>query len=129
MERFIYLTLLLVWAVPVIALHRAVGAPDLRRRARTLIVAVVVPTAYLAIADAVAISSGAWHISNRLTLGVRWRGLVLEEALFFLLTNVMVAQSVILFLTPKVRARALRLVRRVVRRASRPGGVAGRHGR
>lgn len=124
MERFTYLALLLVWALPVVALHWAVGAAELRRRARILAAAVLLPTLYLAFADAVAIGSGAWHISDRLTLGVRWRGLVFEEVLFFFLTNLMVAQSVILFLSPATRARALRLVRRV-RGATRPEGVAG----
>jgi hypothetical protein len=76
-------------------------------------VAVALPTVYLCVADATAISAGAWHISDRLTLGVRWHGLVLEEALFFLLTNIMVAQSVVLFLAPEPRARVQRWLQRV----------------
>jgi lycopene cyclase domain-containing protein len=107
-EQFTYLGLLLGWALPVLTLHWLVGAPELRRHARVLIPAIVLPTLYLASADAIAISAGAWHISERLTLGLRWRGLVFEEALFFLLTNVMVAQSVVLFLEPEPRARVWR---------------------
>src|SRR5437588_472349 len=96
-ERFTYLTLLAVWALPVVGLHWLVGARTLRRHWRVLVLAVGIPSAYLSAADGIAISAGAWHISDRLTLGLRWHGLVLEEALFFLLTNLMVAQSVILF--------------------------------
>ena len=108
MEQYTYLALLLGWALPVIALHWLVGAPELRRHVRLLIPAIALPTLYLATADAIAISAGAWHISERLTMGLRWRGLVFEEALFFVLTNVMVAQSVVLFLEPEPRARVRR---------------------
>jgi lycopene cyclase domain-containing protein len=121
MERFTYLALLLVWALPVIALHWAVGAPELRRHARLLVIAIGVPTVYLVTADAIAIGSGAWHISNELTLGLRWNGLVFEEALFFLLTNVMVAQSILLFLAPEPRRRVQGWLKRIGARRGRSG--------
>lgn len=131
-ERFTYLLLLIAWAGPVLALHWAVGAPELRRRARLLAVAVVVPTIYLTAADSIAIESGIWQISERYSLGLRWRGLVVEEALFFLLTNTLVAQSIILFLSPEVRARMWRLRGRLLRRTGMhwravtgPRGAAG----
>lgn len=108
MERYTYLALLLGWAAPVLALHWLVGAPELRRHVRVLAPAILLPTVYLTAADAIAIGAGAWHISDRLTLGWRWHGLVFEEALFFLLTNTMVAQSVVLFLNPEPRARVRR---------------------
>jgi len=112
MERFTYLALLLGWALPVIGLHWLVGAPELRARLRLLAVAVLVPTVYLSLSDATAIGSGVWAISEELTVGLRLGGLVFEEVVFFFLTNVMVAQSVVLFLSPTVRARALGLPRR-----------------
>lgn len=118
MGRFTYLALLLVWALPVLALHWAVGAPELRRHARLLLAAVLLPSVYLAVADGIAITAGAWHISDRLTLGVRWRGFVLEEALFFLLTNLMVAQSVVLFLAPEPGERVRRWLRGLRRGAA-----------
>jgi lycopene cyclase domain-containing protein len=123
-ERFTYLLLLLGWALPVIALHWAAGAAELRRHGRLLAIAIAVPTLYLAAADAIAISNGAWHISDDLTVGLRWRGLVFEEALFFLLTNVMVAQSVVLFRSRETRARVAGWLRRVARRDNRSAGRA-----
>ena len=105
MEHLTYLALLTVWALPVIGLHWLVGAPELRRHARTLLIGVVVPTLYLTASDAIAITAGAWHISDDLILGPRWRGLVLEEVIFFVLTNVMLVQSLILFLEPEPRRR------------------------
>jgi lycopene cyclase domain-containing protein len=112
-ERFTYLALLVVWALPVLGLHWLVGAPELRRHRRVLIPSIVIPTVYLAGADAIAISAGAWHISDTLTLGLRWHGLVFEEVLFFLLTNTMVAQSIVLFLAPEPRARIRRWLMRL----------------
>lgn len=117
LERYTYLALLIGWAAPVIALHWIIGAPELRVRLRLLAVAVIVPTVYLSLADAVAIGSGVWSISEELTVGVRVRSLVLEEVLFFFLTNVLVAQSIILFLSPSARERADRMMRTLLRRA------------
>lgn len=116
-----YLALLAGWAAPVIALHWIVGARALRARLRLLAVAVIVPTAYLSLADAAAIGSGIWSISEQLTIGVRVGSLVFEEVVFFFLTNVMVAQSIVLFLSPSARARAWRLGRRMLRRDKRGG--------
>jgi lycopene cyclase domain-containing protein len=109
-DNLVYLALLLGWALPVLALHWIVGAPELLARWRLLVVAVGVPTVYLSVADAVAIGSGVWSISEELTLGLRAGSLVFEEVLFFLVTNLLVAQSVVLFLSPGARARADRLL-------------------
>ncbi len=120
MERLTYMALLLGWALPVIGLHWLVGARELLARRRLLAVAIAVPTVYLSLADAAAIGSGVWSISEELTLGWRLGSLVFEEAVFFFLTNVMVAQSVLLFLSPTARARAWSLVRRFPWRNRRP---------
>jgi lycopene cyclase domain-containing protein len=119
-DHLTYLALLIGWAAPVITLHWLVGAPELRARLRLLAVAVLVPTVYLSLADAIAIGSGVWSISEELTLGWRAGSLVFEEALFFFLTNVLVAQSIVLFLSASTRARVQRLMRAGWRRIGRP---------
>jgi hypothetical protein len=81
---------------------------------------VLVPTVYLSLADAVAIGAGVWSISEELTVGWRVGSLVFEEALFFFLTNVLVAQSIVLFLSRSARDRADRIVRSLLRRPARP---------
>lgn len=118
-ERLTYFALLIGWAAPVIALHWAVGAPELRARLKLLAIAVLVPTVYLSLADAVAIDAGVWSISEELTVGWRVGSLVFEEALFFFLTNVLVAQSIVLFLSRPARDRADRMARSVLRRLTR----------
>jgi lycopene cyclase domain-containing protein len=124
-DQVTYLMLLVGWAVPIIALHWIVGAPELRARLKLLSVAVFVPTVYLALAEAYAIGHGVWSISEDLTIGWRAGSLVFEEAVFFF-TNVLVAQSIILFLSPTARQRADRMARLVLRGAAR---VVARHER
>jgi lycopene cyclase domain-containing protein len=92
-----YLGAILVWACPVAALQWAVGGPHLWRVRRTLVVAVAVPTAYLWLADRLAIGLGLWRFSAERTTGLELAGLPLEEAVFFLMTNVLVVQGVLLF--------------------------------
>jgi lycopene cyclase domain-containing protein len=125
--HFTYLTLLIGWAAPVIALHWVFGAPELRARLRLLSAAVLLPTLYLSIADAAAIGSGVWSISEELTVGWRVGSLVFEEVVFFFLTNVLVAQSIVLFLSPSARDRAERGVRSLLRQ--RPSPPAQHEGR
>jgi lycopene cyclase domain-containing protein len=124
-EQFTYLALLLGWALPVIGLHWLVGAPELRRKLPLLAVAVLVPTVYLSLADAAAIGAGVWEISHDLTIGWRAGSLVFEEIVFFFLTNVMVAQSIVLLLSPSARKRAETIARRLVRRPSQVQEVSG----
>lgn len=92
-----YLGAILVWAAPVAALQWAVGGPQLWRLRRTLAVAVAVPTAYLWLADRLAIGLGLWRFSPEHTTGLRLLGLPLEEAVFFLVTNLLVVQGTLLF--------------------------------
>lgn len=56
------------------------------------------PTLYLWVADRIALALGIWHISDRFTTGLAHGGLPLEEALFFVVTNLLVVQGLILML-------------------------------
>lgn len=91
-----YLGAILAWAAPVLALQWAVGAPALLDRRRTVLLGVAVPTLYLSVVDRVAISQGVWELSPTYTTGVTIAGLPVEEALFFLVTNVFVVQGLVL---------------------------------
>jgi hypothetical protein len=92
-----YLGAILAWACPLLALQWAVGGGYLVRQRHEWPVAVVVPTLYLWFADRVAIGLGVWTISERFTLGIDILGLPLEEAAFFLVTNLLVVQGLVLF--------------------------------
>jgi len=93
-----YLALILVWACPMIAIQWAYGGHHLWRMGRLTFLAVAVPTLYLWVADRIALALGIWHISETFTTGWMLFGLPIEEALFFLVTNMLVVQGVILLL-------------------------------
>jgi lycopene cyclase domain-containing protein len=93
-----YLALILVWACPVLAVQWAYGGHHLWRLRRLIAVAVAAPTLYLWVADRVALALGIWHISDQFTTGLALFGLPIEEALFFLVTNMLVVQGLVLAL-------------------------------
>ena len=92
-----YLGMILVWAAPVVAFLWAVGGPVIWRYRRVVAIAVTVPSVYLWAADRFAIDSGLWTISTDYSTGVPLLGLPVEEAVFFVLTNVLVVQGLLLF--------------------------------
>jgi len=106
-ESGLYLGLILAWAAPVAAIQWAAGGPELVRHARLVGTAIAVPTVYLWLADRAALELGIWWISPTFTTGIAPLGLPLEEATFFLFTNVIVVQGLTLFvlLGPRLRAR------------------------
>ncbi len=100
-----YLGLILAWAAPVLAVQWVFAGPVLRRMGGRAVTAIALPTAYLWVADAFAIRNGIWSISSRYTTGFAPLGLPIEEATFFLLTNVLVVQGLVMFLFPRQPAR------------------------
>lgn len=96
-ERWTYLGAILVWATPIVALQWAVGGTYLLRAWRSWGLAVAVPTLYLWGVDRLAIGIGIWTISKEFSTGVTIIGLPLEEAVFFLVTNVLVVYGLVLF--------------------------------
>jgi lycopene cyclase domain-containing protein len=107
-----YLTAIVGWFAPLIALQAALGADRLAAHRRQLAVAVLAPTAYLWVADLVAIRAGTWWINPERTVGLRPFGLPVEEAVFFLVTNLVVVNGVILVLDADMWRRTSRWLRR-----------------
>ena len=99
-ERGTYMGLILVWAGPVLALLLGVGGDWLLERWRMVLLGVAVPTLYLWLADRTAIGLNIWWIAEDFTLGFKPLGLPVEEALFFLLTNIFVVFGMTLSLYP-----------------------------
>lgn len=104
-----YLGLILIWAGPVIALQWGYGGDLLWARWRLIGLTFLVPSIYLWIADRIAIGLNIWWINPDLTTGIKVFGLPIEEALFFLLTNVFVAFGLGLALHPESSRRLQRL--------------------
>jgi len=97
-EAGLYMALVLGWASPVLLGMWIYGGSVLWRERKTLLVAVGIPTVYLWVADGMAIHLGIWTISDTYTLGVEPLGLPVEEATFFLMTNLLVVKGILLFL-------------------------------
>ncbi len=96
MGQWTYLMVELAWALPIVIGQWWLGRRVLRANLRTLLLGVAIPTIYLSAADALAIRVGIWSLNPELTLGIWLGGLPLEEGVFFLLTNVMVVQGILM---------------------------------
>ena len=92
-----YLGAILAWAAPVLALQWAVGAPQLWARRKTVALGTLLPTLYLCVVDRIAIEYGIWVLSGQYTTGITVAGLPVEEATFFLVTNLFVVQGLVLY--------------------------------
>jgi lycopene cyclase domain-containing protein len=105
-----YLSLILAWGLIPVLVQIAFGADILLAYRRLLVPAITVPTLYLWLVDAVAISGGTWTIDPAQTTGIKLGPLPLEEMVFFLMTNLIIGFGVTLMSAEasKARARAMR---------------------
>lgn len=94
----IYLGLILAWAMPVVAGLWFYAGHHFWAWRRALLAALVPSTLYLWIADRYAIAHGIWSISNRYSFDLDPLGLPVEEAVFFIVTNVLSLLGAMLFL-------------------------------
>lgn len=121
MGQLTYLAMELVWALPVIAFQWALAGESYRAHRRVLALGILLPTLYLSSIDALAIRVGIWTLNPERTLNVWIGGLPVEEAVFFLMTNTMVVQGLLLYLYPEAAsARLDRWRGRVGRRPAEP---------
>jgi len=91
-----YLGLLLAWSGPLLALQWAAGGDTLWAQRRLLVLAAVPPTLYLWAVDGLGLHLRLWQLSGTRTTGLHLLGLPLEEALFFLLTTLLVVGGLLL---------------------------------
>lgn len=92
-----YLGAIMAWGAPILAIQWGFDWPYLRARWRTVVAGVAVPTAYLCFIDAIAIEQGVWYLSGQYTTGLTIGALPMEEAVFFIVTNLFVVQGIVLF--------------------------------
>ncbi len=94
-ERLTYLALEIGWALPPILLQWLVGWQFLQRQRRAWLLGILIPTIYLSLADSTALGV-VWTISPARSLGLLVGNVPVEEILFFLLTNTLIVQTVVL---------------------------------
>lgn len=101
-DRWRYLAITVAWAFLPIMLQVGFGADFLLAGWKTVGLAIALPTLYLCAVDWMAIGFGTWTISPDYTTGLLLAGqLPVEEAVFFLLTNVLVVFGLHLGLHPQ----------------------------
>lgn len=96
--RGTYLGLILVWAAPVCAGQWAIAGQKFGAVPRTFIACLLPATLYLWFADRTAIKLGIWTIAPETSFNLSLFGLPVEEAVFFLITNLLVVQGVLMLL-------------------------------
>lgn len=101
-----YLTLILSWALIPVLLQVAFGADILLANWRLVSAAILVPTLYLWLVDAIAIQGGTWTIDPAQTTGIKLGPLPIEEMIFFLMTNLLIVFGVTLMLSEASKHRA-----------------------
>lgn len=102
-EHLTYLLLELGWAIPVVALHWIRGWRMLWRARKALLVASLLPTLFLAVADSVALQETIWTLSPQKITGIYLANLPIEEIIFFLSTNLIIVQSILMLLSLQLR--------------------------
>lgn len=103
----VYMGLILGWAAPVLAGMWYLAGEALWANRRALAWTVVPPTLYLWVADWIAIDQGIWTITDATRSGLGLFGLPIEEATFFLATNLLVAKGLMLLSLRQVGARSV----------------------
>jgi lycopene beta-cyclase len=111
--QFRYLGLELGRALPPIMLQLIVGADILWRHRWATASAIGISWLYLSFADALAIRSGTWTINPEMSLPIFIGGVLpIEEAIFFLVTNVLLVFGLTLVLDQESEERVPAIVRR-----------------
>lgn len=95
-ERFTYLFMELVWSLPVIGLLLLRSRWFFWKARKALLVATLVPTFFLSLADSVALHAGIWKLDEEKITGLRLGNVPVEEIIFFIVTNLIIVQSMLL---------------------------------
>ncbi len=96
-----YMGLILVWAPPVLAGQWYLSGNYFWRYRKLWFTSIMLPTIYLWFADRIAIALGIWYITDETRTGFDPLGLPIEEAVFFLVTNILVVQGLMMFVPMK----------------------------
>ncbi|RSL83516.1 hypothetical protein CEP51_004461 [Fusarium floridanum] len=94
-----YLGLILIWACPFLLLLWSITSEFLVSLPLTnTVIPILLPTLYLWMVDTFALRRGTWSISSGTKHGIElWKGLDIEEAIFFLLTNTLIVFGLVAF--------------------------------
>lgn len=94
-----YMGLIIIWAFPFLLLLWSLSKDFmLQIPKKNILVPILLPTLYLWLVDTFALRRGTWVIEQGTKYGIHiWEGLDIEEAFFFLVTNMLVVFGQIAF--------------------------------
>ncbi|RKF56077.1 Bifunctional lycopene cyclase/phytoene synthase [Erysiphe neolycopersici] len=94
-----YLALILLWALPFTFFLWSLSYSFLLNLpTSSTLLPIVLPTFYLWLVDTIALKKGTWMIASGTKLNIYlWEGLEIEEAIFFLATNILVVFGLVAF--------------------------------
>jgi len=92
-----YLALTVLWFTPPLFIQFVFDPLGILRNRSIIALATLLPTLYLWAADSFAIASGIWSFDSTILIGVKIGNLPIEEALFFFITSLLVAQGITLY--------------------------------
>ena len=93
-----YFLHLVGWSGPLIVLQWVIGKRVFWRNLRAVLLPPLLATVFFTLTDTIAVHDRLWFFDQRQILGWRVGVLPVEEVLFFLLTSLLVTQSLILLL-------------------------------
>lgn len=106
-----YLLVVIMWAMPPVALGWLIGLDLLVRRWKVWVPGIALPTGYLIMVDSVGLGLGIWSLDLRRLSGflIPIINVPIEDALFIFFTNALIVQTAILLREgPRLRARIRR---------------------
>ena len=98
-----YISHILIWMLPVIALQWALAWRIFRRNLRAVLVPPLVIGTFYSLADSVAVRDGTWYFDPKQILGIHIGVLPIEEILFFYITALLVSQSFVMLVPERYR--------------------------
>ncbi len=106
-EKYVaYLSITLFWALPAVLPQLLFGADILWHHRKLVALAILIPALYLSLTDIVALKATTWLISPTQTTGILFFGILpLEEVVFFLVTNILIAFGMTLLLSNESKQR------------------------
>lgn len=118
LDRYYYLNLVLIWAMPVIVLQWLLGFDILAKRWKVWLIGILIPTIYLTSVDAIALRSQSWTINATQATGalIPLLDIPIEEGIFFLAINTLIVQGLILLMyCQRLWSRVLHLLKLIRR--------------
>ena len=99
--NFNYIFHLFSWGGFFILVQIIAGRKKILGNLSLILIPSLIMTLYFSFADSVSIGQGIWDFDPSQTTGIRVFNIPLEEILFFLVTNILITEAMILFLPYK----------------------------